>query len=72
MSEQPQFIEVPIDGQHIQVAMEKEPLRSRLRIVPSEDGKDVLTIATPAPYPGSWRRFWYWALLGWKWERIDG
>jgi len=23
------------------------------------------------PVPNWWRRFWYWALLGWKWERIE-
>ena len=20
-------------------------------------------------WPNAWRRFWYWALLGWKWEK---
>jgi hypothetical protein len=20
-------------------------------------------------WPNTWRRFWYWALLGWKWEK---
>lgn len=20
--------------------------------------------------PNRWRRFWYWALLGWKWEKV--
>ncbi len=22
------------------------------------------------PMPTAWRRFWYWALLGWKWRSI--
>ena len=22
------------------------------------------------PKPGPWRRFWYWALLGWTWEDL--
>jgi hypothetical protein len=22
-------------------------------------------------YPNRWRRFWYWALLGWRFERND-
>lgn len=21
--------------------------------------------------PNKWRRFWYWALLGWRWTDID-
>lgn len=23
------------------------------------------------PVPNQWRRFWYWALLGWKWKEIN-
>ena len=23
-----------------------------------------------AKYPNAWRRFWYWALLGWRWARM--
>ena len=22
-------------------------------------------------WPNPWRRFWHWALLGWRWERDD-
>ena len=27
-------------------------------------------IHTAHPPPNRWWRFWQWALLGWKWERI--
>lgn len=27
-------------------------------------------IHTSQAPPGYWRRFWYWALLGWRWERV--
>jgi len=29
---------------------------------------DVVRIETPRPRPGWFRRFWYWALLDWRWE----
>jgi hypothetical protein len=28
----------------------------------------MVRIESPHPMPGWWRRFWYWALLGWKWK----
>lgn len=27
-------------------------------------------VFTKDPVPNRWRRFWHWALLGWKWERL--
>jgi hypothetical protein len=41
------------------------PVRGRLRIA-----GDSLRIES-SYYPNAWRRFWYWALLGWCWERVD-
>jgi hypothetical protein len=40
-----------------------EPVRSVLYITPE------LTVQSSAPLPNRWRRFFYWALLGWKWRR---
>lgn len=31
--------------------------------------QDSLKIESRRPIPNWWRRFWYWALLGWRWER---
>jgi hypothetical protein len=31
---------------------------------------DSFRIESCKPMPNRWRRFWYWALLGWKWEKI--
>lgn len=28
-------------------------------------------IQSARPLPNRWRRFWYWALLGWRWEKLD-
>ncbi len=30
----------------------------------------TMTIESPLERPNPWRRFWYWALLGWKWEAL--
>jgi len=27
-------------------------------------------VKLPIGRPNLWRRFWYWALLGWKWEKV--
>lgn len=27
-------------------------------------------IESPQPFPNVWVRFWYRALLGWRWERV--
>jgi hypothetical protein len=40
------------------------PNRSILHITPN------LTIHSSHPVPNRWRRFWYWALLNWKWEKL--
>lgn len=42
-----------------------EPVRSILTVDPV--GK--FEYHTPALMPNRWRRFWYWALLGWTWRR---
>jgi len=40
-----------------------EPLRELLRITPE--------FRVQCKHrPNAWRRFWYWALLGWRWERL--
>ncbi|MBY0525580.1 MAG: hypothetical protein K2R98_19400 [Gemmataceae bacterium] len=36
--------------------------QSRLYITPT------FCVAVEKPMPGMWRRFWYWALLGWTWK----
>lgn len=30
-----------------------------------------LTVGGIEPMPNWWRRFWYWALLGWWWEEVE-
>jgi hypothetical protein len=40
------------------------PNRSRLII------NHGLRFEMQAPPPNRWRRFWYWTLLGWKWEAM--
>ena len=37
-----------------------------LSVLTIADG--AMTVASCKPMPGRWRRFWYWALLGWTWE----
>ncbi len=37
---------------------------SRVNVTPN------FTISSERPLPNPWRRFWYWALLGWKWEAL--
>lgn len=32
---------------------------------------DGIICQFPKPKPNWWWRFWYWALLGWKWKDID-
>jgi len=27
-------------------------------------------VQTMCPPPNAWRRFWYWALLGWEWQKV--
>jgi hypothetical protein len=33
-------------------------------------GHDIMFNFTK-PMPNPFRRFWYWALLGWRWEKIS-
>jgi hypothetical protein len=40
------------------------PYRSIARVTPE------FAIYCTGPPPNPWHRFWYWALLGWKWERM--
>jgi hypothetical protein len=40
------------------------PALSRVYIAPD------IRFHSTAPRPNAWRRFWTWALLGWKWERL--
>ncbi len=37
---------------------------SQVRITPD------FVVQSANPLPNPWRRFWYWALLGWKWEAL--
>jgi hypothetical protein len=32
---------------------------------------DAFRIESRQEIPNLWERFWYWALLGWKWERLS-
>lgn len=41
------------------------PVRGRVHIC-----EDAIVIDSEV-YPNAWRRFWYWALLGWRWERVE-
>ncbi len=40
-----------------------EPAKSALVITP------FFRVMLPHPMPGRWVRFWYWLLLGWRWEK---
>lgn len=40
------------------------PIQSILHI-----GKSTVRIESTDKVPNRWRRFWYWALLGWTWEK---
>lgn len=40
------------------------PYFSRLHIAPN------FVVDCDRPRPSAFRRFWYWALLGWKWEDV--
>ena len=41
----------------------------RSRVSFNNDTNFLIYFSTPRP---NWfRRFWYWALLGWKWEAIE-
>ena len=44
-----------------------DPVASDLYYVPEQDAR---SITQPSSKPNRWRRFWHWALLGWRW--IDG
>ena len=37
---------------------------SQVRITPD------FVVQSSKPLPNRWRCFWYWALLGWKWEAL--
>jgi hypothetical protein len=30
----------------------------------------LIFISSTDPVPNRWRRFWYWALLGWEWRPV--
>ncbi len=48
--------------------------RARLKLHPYQWGDKthtVMQIETHLPKPGRWKRFWYWALLGWEWDDIN-
>jgi hypothetical protein len=32
---------------------------------------DAIVIRYTRPTPNWWRRFWYWALLGWRWRKVN-
>lgn len=40
--------------------------KSKLKITPT------LHVYSSKKYPNWFHRFWYWALLGWTWEKLDG
>jgi hypothetical protein len=44
--------------------IETPEYRSELVII-----KGQILVRTIHPMPNWWRRFWYWALLGWRWRK---
>jgi hypothetical protein len=46
------------------------PKNSRRLVIARQGNSVAIMIEQPGDIPGLWRRFWYWALLGWTWERI--
>ncbi len=49
-----------------------------VRLIESPPKPEAYLVMQPAPfktmwpvmkYPNAWRRFWYWALLNWRFER---
>jgi len=51
------------------------PFTPQLRISPPQPQSaliigDAMRIESEQPRPNRWRRFWYWALLGWRWEEL--
>lgn len=51
-----------VGGPHLQVSIPRA--RSVLHV------GDVMRLESPDPPPNAWLRFWQWALLGWRWERM--
>lgn len=41
-------------------------VKSRLRV-----HNGTILVETPRRRPNCWRRLWYWALLGWTWEKVS-
>lgn len=54
-----------ITGPHMLIAVTPPP-RSVLFI------GDVIRIESRQRVPNAWVRFWYRALLGWRWEKVGG
>lgn len=52
-----------IRGPHLLVSI-PPPVRSILYI------HDLVKLECPDRPPNRWWRFWHWALLGWKWEKL--
>lgn len=44
-----------------------EPVITRLII----SDTNLISVESSTPMPNLFRRFWYWALLGWRWEKIE-
>ena len=52
-----------ISGPHLTVSI-PPPVRSVLFI------HNLVKLECPDPPPNAWWRFWHWALLGWRWEKL--
>lgn len=50
-----------------QPALEIMPTGARSKLFVTPD----LVVGDKRPIPNRWRRFWYWALLGWRWESVE-
>ena len=55
----------------------KDPENMKINVPPEPAGMLVMqpepfkTTFPISVYPNWWRRFWYWALLGWRFERNE-
>jgi hypothetical protein len=59
----------PVSGPDTLTFIQYPKLLARLRINPRGGGQ-TLTIDSTIRRPNWFRRFWYWALLGWTWKDL--
>lgn len=59
----PSTLKIDFDTDRCSISNVNPRVRGRIRITPN-------MIVESTVYPNAWRRFWYWALLGWRWEKV--